>query len=260
MPGSDENVRNESRLSLSVFFPAYNDARTIVPLVQSSARICKDLGADFEIVVVNDGSRDETGAVLEELRREIPQLRPIHHPTNRGYGAALISGFYACSKDWIFYTDGDGQYDVGEMPALLEQLGADVDVVNGYKISRSDPLYRIWLGRLYLAGIHWAFGLKTRDVDCDFRLMRRTMFDHIRLQCDSGVICVELVKKVERAGYKIVELPVHHYPRRHGRSEFFRMRHLSRVCVQLLLLWVRLILLRRHDHKVAVVAKAARTE
>ncbi|MBI3940574.1 MAG: glycosyltransferase family 2 protein [Acidobacteria bacterium] len=247
-------------MSISAFFPAYNDARTIDTLVRGAAQILRGLGADFEIVVVNDGSRDGTGQRLEELKREVRELVVIHHPRNRGYGAALISGFCACSKEWIFYTDGDGQYDVNEMPVLLGKLAPGVDVVNGYKIARSDPWYRIWLGKLYLEGIHWAFSLQTRDVDCDYRLMRRAMFDRIQLRCESGVICVELVRKIEHAGYKIAEVPVHHYPRRHGRSEFFRIRHLSRVCVQLVSLWVRLILLRRYDFKIPAVAKEASTK
>ena len=245
-------------LSISVFFPAYNDAESIVPLVRTAARLLRDHGADFEIVVVNDGSRDNTAAVLEALRQEIPQLYVIHHPRNRGYGAALISGFYSCTREWIFYTDGDGQYDVEEMPRLLERIAPGVDVVNGYKIARSDPFYRILLGKLYLAGIHFAFSLRTTDIDCDYRLMRRCMFDHIRLNCESGVICVELVKKIEHNGYRIVEVPVHHYPRRHGRSEFFRIRHLSRVCQQLVTLWFRLVILRRLDQRSPEMAGADR--
>jgi glycosyltransferase involved in cell wall biosynthesis len=184
----------------------------------------------------------------------------IRHPTNRGYGGALISGLYACSKEWIFYTDGDGQYDAAEMRVLLEKADPEVDVVNGYKISRSDPFYRVWLGKLYLLGMRFAFALKVRDVDCDFRLMRRSIFDKVHLQCDSGVICVEMMKKIEHAGFRLVEVPVHHYPRRHGNSEFFRIRHLSRVFVQLMSLWFRLILLRRYHDKGWAAAKNASVE
>jgi len=235
------------RLSISAFFPAYNDAQTIGPLVRRIAEIFRELNADFEVVVVNDGSRDNTGEVLESLKREVPQLRPIHHPVNRGYGGALITGFYSCSKEWIFYTDGDGQYDVDEVRALLAEVNPDVDVVNGYKIRRSDPIYRVWLGKLYLHAMRWSFFLKIRDVDCDYRLMRRRIFDRFQLHCDSGVICVELMKKIEHFGCKVIEVPVHHYPRRHGSSEFFRIRHLSRVFLQLVALWTRIILLRRFD-------------
>lgn len=253
-------MKNEPRLSISAFFPAYNDAQTIVPLVRNTARIFRGLRADFEIIVVNDGSRDSTAQVLEDLKRDVPELVVIHHAANRGYGGALISGFYSCTKDWIFYTDGDGQYDVNEVQGLLAQVRPEVEVVNGYKISRSDPLYRIWIGKLYLFGIHWTFGLKIRDVDCDYRLLRRQIFSRIQLYCESGVICVELMKKIEHAEFRIVEVPVHHYPRQHGRSEFFRIRHLSRVCLQLFSLWIRLILLRRFDDRTSVATKEAPTE
>ncbi len=253
-------MRDQSSLSISAFFPAYNDARTIGPLVRRTAQILRSLGADFEIVVVDDGSRDDTAAVLKGLKREIPELVSIHHPSNRGYGGALISGFHSCSKEWIFYTDGDGQYGVDEILALLNEAGPDVDVVNGYKIARSDPFYRVWLGKIYLFGMRLAFGLKLRDVDCDYRLMRREIFDQIRLQCSSGVICVELMKKIQHASCKVVEVPVHHYPRRHGNSEFFRIRHLSRVFLQLIFLWIRLMLLRRYHDKTWLAAREAPTK
>ncbi|MBI4455651.1 MAG: glycosyltransferase family 2 protein [Acidobacteria bacterium] len=253
-------MKQESTVSISAFFPAYNDAQTIGSLVRTNAQIFRELQANFEIIVVNDGSQDDTAAVLENLKRGIPELVVVHHLTNRGYGAALISGFYSCTKEWIFYTDGDGQYDVNELSLLLAEARSEVDVVNGYKISRSDPFYRIWLGKLYLVAIHWTFGLKIRDVDCDYRLMRRQIFDYIQLRCESGVICVELMKKIEHAGYRIVEVPVHHYPRRHGRSQIFCIRHLSRVCLQLMTLWVRLILLRRYDGRIPVVGDEAPTK
>ncbi|HEY3130808.1 MAG TPA: glycosyltransferase family 2 protein [Acidobacteriota bacterium] len=253
-------LKDQSSLSISAFFPAYNDGRTIGPLVRAAAKILRSLNADFEVVVVDDGSRDDTAAVLRKLKREIPELVSIHHVSNRGYGGALISGFHSCTKEWIFYTDGDGQYGVDEILALLREAGAEVDVVNGYKISRSDPFYRVWLGKIYRLGMRCAFGLKITDVDCDYRLMRRGIFDQIRLQCSSGVICVELMKKIEHAGYKVVEVPVHHYPRPHGDSEFFRVRHLSRVFLQLISLWVRLVLLRRYHDKAWLAAKEAPTE
>lgn len=220
----------------------------------------RSLRADFEIIVVDDGSQDGTAAVLEELGRETPELITIRHAANRGYGGALISGLHACSKEWVFYTDGDGQYDVNEMLTLIAQVRPDVDVINGYKIFRSDPLYRVVVGKIYALGTRWAFGLKIRDVDCDYRMMRRKIFDRLRLQCHSGVICVEMMKKIEHAGYRVVEVPVHHYPRRHGRSEFFRFRRLIRVFVQLVALWMRLIVLRLYQEKARVAPEAAPTK
>src|SRR5262245_18772176 len=129
--------------SLTTFFPAYNDEHTIERLVRVAAEEMRKVTDDFEVVVVNDGSQDQTGVILERLKKELPFLRVIHHEKNLGYGAALITGFANARKDLIFYTDGDGQYDVREMHLLLAKLGPNIDLVNGYKVKRSDAWYRI---------------------------------------------------------------------------------------------------------------------
>lgn len=228
--------------SISAFFPAYNDAGSIEKLVHAAALLLPRLATDYEIVVVNDGSTDGTADVLERLQRQYSKLKVIHHGSNRGYGAALISGFANCSKDLIFYTDGDGQYDVGEMPKLLAVLDDRVQMVTGYKIRRSDPGYRILTGRIYRNFVRFMFGLKVKDVDCDFRLFRRQILEGMHLGCESGVICVELIKKCQLRNYRIVELPVHHYHRAFGHSQFFSPRHLSRVLIQLVVTWFKLVM------------------
>jgi glycosyltransferase involved in cell wall biosynthesis len=233
---------SSGRYSISAFFPAYNDAASIGKIVRTTATLLPRLTRDYEIVVVNDGSTDGTGEVLHRLAAEYPFLKVIEHGVNRGYGAALISGFANCSKDLIFYTDGDGQYDVEELPALMEAFSEKTDLVNGYKISRSDPLHRVIVGGIYQRLMRILFHLKTRDVDCDFRLFRRSLFLQAPLTFDSGVICVEMMKKFESRGCRIVEVPVHHYHRSHGRSEFFTFRHLRRIFGQLFVAWFRLIL------------------
>lgn len=231
--------------SISAFFPAYNDAGSIEKLVNAAALLLPRLSNDFEIVVVNDGSTDGTARVLERLQRRYSNLKVIHHGANRGYGAALITGFANCSKDLIFYTDGDGQYDVGELPKLLAVLSDDVQVVTGFKIMRSDPGYRILTGHIYRDIVRFMFHLKVRDVDCDFRLFRRHILKNIQLSCDSGVICVELIKKCQLRHYRIVELPVHHYHRAFGHSQFFSPKHLSRVLIQLVVTWFKLVMNRQ---------------
>ena len=233
------------RISITAFFPAYNDEHTIEGIVRTAAAELRKVTDDFEILVVNDGSRDSTGEILERLRAELPFLRVIHHEKNMGYGAALISGFRGAKKDLIFYTDGDGQYDVTEMHNLLAQLGPNIDLVNGYKIKRADAWHRIVIGELYRRAMRRAFRLSIRDVDCDFRLFRRRIFDSITLESRSGVICVEMAKKFEQAGFRMAEVPVSHYPRLHGSSEFFRIRHLTHTFKGLLRIWWNLVLARR---------------
>jgi glycosyltransferase involved in cell wall biosynthesis len=230
------------KYSISAFFPAYNDAGSIGKIIHAMASLLPKLATDYEIVVVNDGSVDETGSLLHALSLEYPFLKVIEHTENKGYGAALITGFSNCSKDLIFYTDGDGQYDVGEAANLLAAFGEDVDLVNGYKISRSDPLHRILIGNLYQHLMRFLFHLKIRDVDCDFRLFRRSLLAGIRLSFNSGVICVEMIKKFESRSCRTVEVPVHHYSRRYGNSEFFRLKHLRRIFGQLFVVWYKLIL------------------
>lgn len=230
--------------SISVFFPAYNDARSLPGLIARTFEILSDCSRDYEVIVVNDGSRDETAQVLDRLVREYPRLRLITHPRNLGYGMALRSGFGAATNDLIFYTDGDGQYDVGELPRLLEHMRAGTGLVNGYKLERSDPWHRIWIGNIYNGCARALFRIRLRDVDCDFRLVRRDLIEEIRLNSTSGAICVELVRKLELTGCGVAEVGVHHYPRLHGRSQFFRVKSLAVTFAQLLGLWLRLVVLR----------------
>ena len=234
-----------SRPSLTVFFPAFNDAETLPALITKAAETLNDLAPDYEIIVVDDGSTDQTPQVLEELQRQFPFLRVVRHPRNLGYGAALRSGFSNATKQLVFYTDGDGQYDVGELRELFARLEADVDVVNGYKLERADPLHRTLIGKVYQRLTKALLNLKIRDVDCDFRLIRRPVLDAVSLTFRSGAICAELMAQIERAGFRIVEVPVHHYPRRSGQSQFFRLAPVARTILDIFRLWWRLVILRR---------------
>jgi glycosyltransferase involved in cell wall biosynthesis len=232
---------------LSVFFPAYNDAGTIASLVITSVKVAATLTDDFEVIVINDGSKDDTGRILDELARLYPdRVRIVHHQANRGYGGALRTGFATATKDLVFYTDGDAQYDPSEMALLWQKMADGVDWVNGWKISRSDPLHRIIIGRMYHHTVKLLFGLKVRDVDCDFRLMRRRIFDVVRLEKNSGVICLEMMKKFQDAGFRVAEQPVHHYHRAYGKSQFFNFPRIYRTAIDVMKLWWRLVI--RKDH------------
>jgi glycosyltransferase involved in cell wall biosynthesis len=229
---------------LSVFFPAYNDSGTIGSLVIRALQTASRLTPNYEVIVVNDGSTDSTAQVLDALSQVYPTLRVVTHQLNRGYGGALRSGFAAASKDIVFYTDGDAQYDPSEMALLWQHMAPGVDLVNGYKISRSDPWHRVFIGRVYHHTVRTMFGLAVRDVDCDFRMMRRSIFDRVRLEKNSGVICLEMMKKIQDAGFTIVEVPVHHYHRAYGRSQFFNFPRIYRTAIDVMKLWMALVVRR----------------
>ncbi len=231
--------------SISAFFPCYNDAASIGTMVAAVDSALATRVGDYEIIVVNDGSSDNSSAVLAELRLTHPRLVVIEHESNRGYGGALISGFGAASKEWIFYTDGDAQYDASEVTKLIDAARADTDIVQGWKLSRGDTWYRKVIGRLYHYTVKFLFRLNVADTDCDFRLFRRSLIVERPLRSTSGVICVEMMRQFERAGANFVEVPVHHYERPSGRSQFFRLRAIARSAQQLLALWWRLMVRRR---------------
>ena len=227
--------------SISAFFPAYNDAGTIATMVVMADRTLRRLTGDYEIIVVNDGSADQTAQVLSELESVYSRLRVVHHPRNLGYGAALRTGFTTASKDLIFYTDGDAQYDVRELESLVPLMNDDIDVVNGYKISRSDPLHRVIIGNVYCWLVRFSFGIHIRDVDCDFRLVRRGAYNRVSLASSSGTICVEMIKSFQLAGLRFAEAPVHHYHRAYGKSQFFNFKRLFKTLIDFGRLWLRLV-------------------
>jgi glycosyltransferase involved in cell wall biosynthesis len=223
--------------SISVFLPAFNDEKTIGKLVGDALSLLPSLTDDYEVIVINDGSTDATGAVLAETVRTASHVKVIQHPRNQGYGAALRSGFKAARKDLIFYTDGDAQYDVKELALLLPLMADEVDVVNGYKIQRQDDRHRAVSGALYNRLARLFFRVPIRDVDCDFRLIRRSALQRVSLNSRSGAICVELVHKLAATGCTFREVPVHHYERPYGRSQFFRPRRIAHTLFQFFGLW-----------------------
>ena len=232
--------------SLSVFFPAYNDAPSLPGLLAKTFATLETYVTDFEVIVVNDGSHDDTARILDQLgAHHGPRLRIVTHDRNRGYGGALRSGFATATKQYVFYTDGDSQYDVGELPRLLALVGPNTGLVNGYKLERNDPAHRIWIGKVYNFCARLLFRIRIRDIDCDFRLIRRDLLRQVHLTSTSGTICVELVRKLELIGCEVVETGVHHSPRLYGRSQFFRLPSLATTFSELVRLWLRVVILRR---------------
>lgn len=211
---------------LTIFFPCYNDRGTIASMVIQAMTTGRSLTDDLEVIVIDDASTDNSRDILNELAKNYKNLKLIYHDKNLGYGATLRDGFYNATKEFIFYTDGDAQYDVRELKKLAGGMKSGVDIVNGYKIRRSDPLHRKLIGRGYHLANKVMLGIKIRDVDCDFRLIRRKVFEKVALSAEGGEICVELVKKCQDAAFVFAEVPVHHYHRVSGSSQFF---HFGRI-------------------------------
>jgi glycosyltransferase involved in cell wall biosynthesis len=238
-------LRNPEVGAVSAFFPCYNDALSIPKMVRDVHVVLTASVDDYEIIVVDDGSSDDSVAVLRALQDEIPELRLVEHERNRGYGGALLSGFAAAKYEWVFYTDGDAQYDASELGRCIDAAAHDVDIVQGYKLGRGDAWYRRVIGRAYHHVVRLLFGLRVRDTDCDFRLIRRRLLDAVELSSTSGVICVEMMRKFQVAGARFAEVGVSHYPRPHGRSQFFRIPAVARSARQLLGLWWTLVVASR---------------
>lgn len=240
--------------SISIFFPFLNDWGTVGSLISLSIETVSKLTDDWEVLIIDDGSKSADKEALEYIVRIINKgykkeaVRVITHEKNRGYGGALRSGFENSTKDLVFYTDCDAQYDPRELMNLYKEMKPGIGMVNGYKIKRNDPIIRIIAGRFYHHLVKLMFSLPIRDTDCDFRLIRRTVFDRVKLFESTGTICTELVKKVDHAGYKIMEVPVHHYYRTSGKSQFFNFKRLYKTGTNLLKLWWKLIIKNDYVH------------
>jgi glycosyltransferase involved in cell wall biosynthesis len=227
--------------SISACLLCHNDAPTIGVLVSDAARALDRLGAPGEVLVVDDGSTDSSRERLLETAAREPRLRLIEHGSNRGYGGALRTALSAARGDWVFYTDGDGQYDPGELSRLAAMAGPRVDVVQGYKGRRADRLARRLMGWAYKVIARRMFSLSIQDPDCDFRLMRSQLVRGLGLKRDTGAVCVELVRKLEDAGSRVVEVEVSHHPRRAGRSQFFRPVNIAQALADLAVLWLAVV-------------------
>jgi glycosyltransferase involved in cell wall biosynthesis len=204
---------------LSYFFPAHNEEANLAGLVEEALATLPSLADTFEIIAVNDGSRDRTAAIADELTAAHPDLvRAVHHPTNLGYGAALRSGLAAARYELIAFTDGDRQFQVKDLGRLTERLrgGDDPDVVVGFRIKRADPLIRTIYARLYRLANRIFFGLTVTDVDCACKLFRREALDGLRVESGGAFFSAELLIKLRAAGRSVVEVGVLHYPRTAG--------------------------------------------
>lgn len=202
---------------ISVVLPAFNEQPNIERVVRDVDRYLQSSGLDYEIVVVNDGSRDRTGEIVDRLAQDIPRVRPCHHPQNRGYGAALRTGFTAATKRFVFYMDGDGQFDIRELDLLLPLATDENHIVTGYRIKRNDPFIRRLNARLFGGWlVRVLLNVRVRDLNCAFKLIPKKILNAVTLESTGALINAELYGRAVRKGFGIKEVGVHHYSRTAG--------------------------------------------
>ena len=205
------------KLNISVFFPTYNEEGNIEALVARTVETLRRLAGRWEVIIVDDGSRDRTGEVAEALVKKYPGVRHVRHEKNRGYGGAVKTGLQEAKLDWIFFTDGDGQFDTAEIELLLP-LAQNADMIAGYRIDRKDPVMRKLNAWAWGTLVRTLFGLhgKVRDIDCAFKLFRRRVVDENTFVAEGALISTELLVRAKKLGYRFAEVGVHHYPRKAG--------------------------------------------
>lgn len=201
--------------SISVFFPCFNEQENVARTVEQTRNVMEKLSIDYEIIIVNDGSSDDTGKISDEISSQDERVKVVHHERNLGYGAALRSGFKAATKELVFYTDGDGQFDINEMPPLLP-LMKQFDIVSCYRLKRQDPFVRKINGWCWTKLVCLLFGLRIRDIDCAFKLYKREVFDNIEMTSKGALIDTEILARARNKGYRITQTGVHHFPRSAG--------------------------------------------
>lgn len=234
---------------LTFFFPAYDEEATVEAVVREGLEVLPRFADDLEVIVVDDGSRDRTGEIADRLAAEDARVRVVHHRPNRGYGGAIRSGLTAARRPYVFYTDGDRQFDLGDLARLVPRLGR-ADVVVGYRQKRADPARRLFIAWVYNTMIRIMFRAPFRDVDCAFKLFRRDVFERVplsRVRSNGAFFSPELLLVLRAAGARIEQVGVGHFPRRAGEEKGATARVVLRAIRDLLRLRLRLWLLPRRE-------------
>jgi len=200
--------------SISLVMPAYNEADNIEPMVAEAVPALESVTDDYEIIVVNDGSKDDTSGVTRRVMETNPHVRLVEHAVNQGFGAAVFTGFTSAEKDWIFYTDADRQFVLSELKNFVPLMD-QADLIAGYRAPRRDPFLRVFYGKGWSALCTLVFGYTVRDVDCGFKLLRREIVEELapHIRSRGATFSIEWLARAKRAGYRFVELPVTHRPR-----------------------------------------------
>lgn len=218
--------------SLTVFFPCYNEEANVERTTLAALKTCRRLSVDFEIIIVDDGSRDRTGEIADRLAGEHAPIRAVHNKPNRGYGGALQRGFREATKNWVFYTDGDGQFDFEEIDKLFPLLDR-FDIASAYRIDRKDSFIRKVNAFCWTTLVNIVFRLWLRDIDCAFKLYPRSLFDAIEMKSQGALIDTEILARAKRLGYTIGQVGVHHYPRTAGTQTGANLRVILRAFKEL---------------------------
>ena len=230
--------------SLSVVLPAHNEEANIEFVVRRCLEVLPRLVRDFEIVIVDDGSRDATPQIVDRLAAEDARVVVLHHPVNRGYGDALMTGFAHTRGDYVMFMDSDRQFDIADLERLLPYVGR-YDIVAGYRIRRRDPPLRLLYARIFNLAVRLFFGLRLRDVDCAFKVFRGDLLRGIRLEFGGALINTEILAKARRRGATLTEVGVHHYPRLVGRQSGGSFRVVFRAMRNFLRLWWKVLRMPR---------------
>jgi glycosyltransferase involved in cell wall biosynthesis len=224
---------------LSVVLPAHNEVDNIPDVTQRALEVLPELAESFEIIIVDDGSVDGTGALLDRLAAQHPEIRAVHHPKNRGYGAALTSGFQAACGDFIMFMDADQQFDIADLSYLAPFVGK-YDIVAGYRIDRQDARYRILYANMFKLVVRMLFHVSSRDTDCAFKVFRADLLKSMQLESPGALINTEILAKSSRSRATYIEVGVHHYPRKRGESSGGSPRVVIRAMKETMLLWMRM--------------------
>ncbi|MEI7640074.1 MAG: glycosyltransferase family 2 protein [bacterium] len=219
-------------MKISAFFPAYNEALNVGELTKKTSKVLAGICEDYEVIVVNDGSKDNTIEVVSAIAKEDSHVKLITHEVNKGYGGAVKTGLYSAKFEWVFFTDGDGQFDVGEIPVLVE-LSKTCDVAIGFRIKRADSFVRKLNAFLWGTLVKTLFKFRVKDIDCAFKLIKKEVIDKAKVEAEGAMISTELLAKAVKMGYVIKEVGVHHYPRRAGTQTGANIKVIFRAFVEL---------------------------
>jgi len=233
-----EPLRNKpplNPLSLTIFFPCYNEEENVQRTTLAALEVGRRISDDLEIIIVNDGSKDATAQIADRLAADHQEVRAVHNNPNLGYGGALQRGFREANKDWVFYTDGDGQFDFAEIDKLLPLL-AECDIVSAYRIDRRDSLIRKLNAWAWTTLVNIVFRMWIRDIDCAFKIYPRKLFDLIEMKSTGALIDAEILARATKIGCHIGQIGVHHYPRTAGEQTGANIKVILRAFKELLAL------------------------